>query len=58
MLKPLNINLAPVSVEVRKKLLNLLTPFIQLTDQQMQLKQQQVAEMNLSIYVSTKYLSI
>ena len=33
-LKPSNINLASVSVYVRKKLLNLLTQLIQFTDQQ------------------------
>ena len=33
-LKPSNINLASVSVHIRKKLLNLLTQLIQFTDQQ------------------------
>ena len=33
-LKPLNINSALVSVFVRKKLLNLLTPLIEFTDKQ------------------------
>ena len=57
---PSNINLASVSKHkhVRKKLLNLLTQLIQFTDQQIQLKKQQPVEINLSIYVSTKYLPI
>ena len=33
-LNPSNINYAPVSVQARKKMLNLLTQFIQFTDQQ------------------------
>ena len=57
-LKHSNINLASVSVHVRKKLLNLLTQLIQFTDQQIWLKKQQTVEINISIYVSTKYLPI
>ena len=55
-IKPLNISLASVSVHVRKKLFNLLTQLIQFTDQQIQLKKHQTFEINLSIYVNTKYL--
>ena len=57
-LKPSNINLASVSVHVRKKLLNLPTLPTWFTDQQVWLKKQQTIEIDLSIYVSTKYLPI
>ena len=56
--KPSNTNLASVSVHVRKKMLNLLTQTIKFNDQQIWLKKQQTAEINLSVYVSTKYFTI
>ena len=55
---PSNINLVSVSLLVRKELLNLLTKLIKFTDQQKLLKKQETAEINLSPYVSTKYLPI
>ena len=57
-IKAHNINLASVSLLVRKKLLNLPTEIIQFTDQQISLKKQQTVDINLSIYVYTKYLPI
>ena len=57
-LKLLTINLASFSEHIRKKLWNLLTQLIQFTDQKIKLKKQQTVEKNLTIYASTKYLSM
>ena len=42
----------------QKKMLNLLTQLLQFTDQQIQPEKHQTVEINLSIYVGTKYLPI
>ena len=57
-LKPAIINIASVLKHVRKKMWNLLTPLIQFTDQQIQLKKPHTIEKNLSIYANTKYFPI
>ena len=57
-LKPAIINIASVFKHVRKKMWNLLTPLMQFTDQQIQLKKQHTVEKNLPIYASTKYFPI